>query len=124
MDFFINYNSQHKKLIEKLKIVLYKKDQNIFDYIDFNDDDVLYNPFIFSILNEKKIEQWKDLLIFCFGSKGCTKEIEVSLDEKNISYIPNIGQIIINSDVTIKKIRLCLDKNNILTALKSNYEIN
>ena len=119
MNFFKEYETHHDKVIENLKIALYSKDENIFDHIDFYDDDILYDPFIFSILNED-FEKWKEFVIFCFGKKGFEKQLHIQLDQDNCIYIPTIGRIKINKDLSERKIKLIRDSSNSLNVF--DYE--
>jgi len=91
MDFFTNYHEYHIKVIDTLKTALYKKDNKIFDKIDFYDDSVYEEPLLYACINNPNFNFWIDSLILGLSDK------KDKLDALNVSvfngtiYIPSIG---------------------------------
>ncbi len=91
MDFFSNYNEDHLKVVDVLKTTLYKKDNNIFDKIDFYDDELYKEPLLFSAVNSSDFNLWIESIVL-----GLSKEennfssLKVPLSNGTL-YLPSIG---------------------------------
>ena len=76
-----------ENLIQNVKLVLYKKDPQIFDKIDFENDQIYLNPLLFAVLTSKKINDFNQAIWhFCQETK-----IEINIDESGYIYISNLG---------------------------------
>ncbi len=105
MNFYEKTQAGKTKLIDNIKILLYKEDNNIFDVINFEDDSVYLDPFFFTVF-QNKISIKKDLNLIIFGYSNDQKSsIKVESDKNGRIYIPNIGWLI--TDDKFKKFELC-----------------
>lgn len=101
-----------KQLIENIKILLYKKDSDIFSIIDFEDDRIYQEPLLFAYFNDKKSNNL-NLYTILYGYMNFDaqkKGISVESDEYGRVYLPNIGWLMTN-EVT-QKLKLFKDKNS------------
>ncbi|WP_312746763.1 hypothetical protein [Sphingobacterium multivorum] len=80
------------QLIETIKLLLYKLDEDIFDQLDFDQDEIYANPLLFAFFNSgvKKKESLGPL-IFSFTQGN---EISVYSDHSGRIYLPNIGWLL------------------------------
>jgi len=96
------------KMIENIKILLYREDKHIFDYVDFKDDSIYQEPLLYAYfcnpergkvnLNEILYGYMKDT----YQSNG----IEVYSDVNGRIYVANIGWFLtdkLNKLILIKK---------------------
>ena len=96
MNFYNNTQIGKAKLIDNIKILLYKEDNKIFDTINFEDDAIYLEPLFFSFFKDK-ISYIKDfnLIIFGYGTNQ-KSSIKVESDKYGRIYLPNIGWLITN----------------------------
>lgn len=88
------------ELINSVKILLFKENQSIFDLIDFNDEAIYCDPFIFMYVKNR--EQVLENIIIGYAKNNM--EIEITTDEFGRIYIPNVGWL----HTSYKKTRLKL----------------
>lgn len=121
MDFFTQYHEYHLKIIDTLKTALYQKDSAIFDKLDFYDDAVFSEPFLFSSISDNN-ELWIDSLIFGLSkNRDLLKDISIPVIDENIIYLPTIGSLELSSK---QKGRVILNyKNNSIKVEKDDNEI-
>ena len=77
-------------LNENIKIGLYKEDKNIFEILDFEDDNAYKNPFLFSYFSQKNRKNYSLNSLIC-GYSNSLKEVELITDEFGRFYISKIG---------------------------------
>lgn len=77
-------------LNDNIKIALYKKDNTIFDSIDFNHENAFNEPLLFAYFTSSDLTRVNLLSLVC-GFTDVLEEIKVSTDEYGRFYIPNIG---------------------------------
>lgn len=121
MDFFSNYHEYHLKLTDNLKTVLYQKDNSIFDKLDFYDDDVFSEPFLFSCINNNKYDEWIETIVFslCKQKENHSSIITSSINGK-IIYLPNIGYLKLEK-ATSQKVQIkYLDEKIVLLDTDNN----
>lgn len=95
MDFFYNdFDICLTKTIDSLKLLLYKRHSDIFERLDFDDDDIYQDPLLFAYVTQKD-DKWLDYLIYGY-EKNPKKKIEVFTNKKGIIYISKIGYFITN----------------------------
>jgi hypothetical protein len=82
------------KLIENIKILLYKEQNNIFDILDFEKDIIYQEPLFFSFFNNKGIYFNQLAPIISGYSNNEKHQIKVNTDRFGRIYIPNIGWLI------------------------------
>tara|TARA_B110001469_G_C9623431_1_gene310935 strand:+ start:235 stop:1446 length:1212 start_codon:yes stop_codon:yes gene_type:complete len=82
----------NNKLIENIKILIYKENKNLFDLLDFYNDEIFKEPLLFAYFSSKKKLISLDQLLYGYitplNRPSC---IEVISDEKGKIYLPNIG---------------------------------
>ncbi|MFH4968281.1 hypothetical protein V8G61_08765 [Gaetbulibacter sp. M240] len=108
----INNSIGKNKLIENIKILLYKERVNIFDILDFEDDNIYQEPLFFAFFKKKELYfNQLDSIIFGYSNIKNYK-IKVITDKHGRIYIPNIGWLITDSKLkaydlsNLKQIRL------------------
>ena len=89
--FFGNVIAGTIELIDSIKLILYKKYPTIFDELDFENDEIYLEPFLFAGLNSKLNVNVKNLLWGFTDHKHNSSEIEMITDQNGVIYLPNIG---------------------------------
>jgi hypothetical protein len=104
----------YSSIINDMKILLYKRDENIFEILDFENDEIYKDPLLFAFFyNKIKFKQSLDSLILGYTSKKNSGE--VISDEYGRIYIPNIGWFLTdykNQSFVFDKVESKLLKNN------------
>lgn len=98
------------ELINSVKILLFKENQSIFELLDFNDETIYLDPFIFMYVKNRK--QTLDSVIIGYTKNDI--DIEITTDEFGRIYIPNIGWLHTSYKETCLRLRpkkLKLSKN-------------
>jgi len=116
-----NIKLGQKQLIENIKILLYKKDSNIFNIIDFEDDRIYQEPLLFAYFNDKKSNNL-NLYTILYGYMNFDaqkKGISVESDEYGRVYLPNIGWLMTNENT--QKLKLYKDKNSKIKLLYKGF---
>jgi hypothetical protein len=78
---------------DTIKMMLYKRDETIFDKINFEDDKIYDEPLIFAFLNDDKQYNLDWLLIGYMNTKE-ERKVSVKSDNFGRIYIANIGWLI------------------------------
>ncbi|MCF6351102.1 MAG: hypothetical protein L3J23_08775 [Flavobacteriaceae bacterium] len=85
------------KIINTIKILLHKKNKNIFENIDFENDSIFLEPIIFVLFNNKfnRNVEFKILEEILQGHYFKNKNVKINyiFNEKGIAYLPNLGYI-------------------------------
>ncbi len=83
------------KLIENIKILLYKKNAIIFDFLDFEKEKPYTEPLLFAYFNGKDNEKkGVENIIYGFSDKEIT--FQLFSDESGKIYLPNVGWFLTN----------------------------
>ncbi len=100
------------QLIENIKMFLYKEDSNIFDIVDFEDDNIYQEPLLFAYCNSEKadVSILNTILYGYMNLEAQKKGIIVESDENGRIYLPNMGWLI--TEKTTQKFKLFKNKNN------------
>lgn len=84
------------QLIDNIKLILYKRDNTIFESIQFDKDEIYSDPFLFAgISSTSKM----DLTTLLWGYQNAEKQknpLTIVTDQNGLIYIPNIGYFITN----------------------------
>ena len=107
-DFINKIYEGKQELINNIKLILYKKDENIFEKLDFENDNIYLDPILFAALNSKLEFEINNLLQGYLINKS--KEILIKTDNNGYVYLPEIGYFItseINTELNI----ICLLNN-------------
>jgi hypothetical protein len=109
------------KLIENIKILLYKENPNIFDIIDFENDNIYLEPLLFSYFANKTYTNLNTIIYGYTDPKLRPDSLEVKSDEFGRIYLPNLGWIITtvkNDNFQIEK-----QKNSFFKLIHKNKEL-
>lgn len=91
----INIISNKIEIANLIKILLYKEYPELFDKLDFENNNIFLEPLLFSYYNSKKINRFSKALLeeilqsYLLHKK--TLKINQSYNKDNIAYIPNTG---------------------------------
>ncbi|WP_291960113.1 hypothetical protein [Maribacter sp.] len=77
-DLFLEFSDARTYLIERIKLLLYGYDKDVFDKIDFYKDSIYLNPFLFSCLDNGEPDEL-DFIIGC-NSKEATFNYKVNFE--------------------------------------------
>jgi hypothetical protein len=90
-----------EKDIDSMKIYSYNQDNSIFDYLNFNDDEIFKEPLLISsFFNEKIKKEAFSIKTIMWGYSNGKTEIEnlqLDLDTEGVGYIPNLGYFFTNN---------------------------
>lgn len=81
------------KLIENIKILLYKQNPDIFEILDFEYEIIYKEPLLFAYFNNKSTQILSIESLIC-GYSDRTRIVELVSDEFGKIYLPNIGWIL------------------------------
>jgi len=115
--------SGKSKLIENIKILLYKENENIFDYLDFEDDRIYQEPLLFAYFNSE-IENNPNLDAILYGytkPELRPEEIHVKSDGFGRIYLANIGWF--HTQHKNQHLLLITDKNSELSFVLNDNAI-
>ncbi|WP_313387076.1 hypothetical protein [Chishuiella sp.] len=89
-DFFYNeFDLRLGEVVDSVKMLLYKRHEDIFERIDFYNDNIFLEPLLYTYLTQKDNE-WLDSIIVGYEKKP-KRKINVFTNKLGIVYIPNIG---------------------------------
>jgi hypothetical protein len=90
MDFFYEeYDKCLAETIDSLKILLYKRHIDIFERLDFENDEIYQEPLLFAYITQNETK-WLDAIIYGYEKKVKDK-ILVFTNKNGTIYIPKIG---------------------------------
>ena len=81
------------KLIENIKILLYKQNQDIFEILDFENEVIYKEPLLFAYFNNKSTQILSIETIIC-GYSDRNRIIELISDEFGKIYLSNVGWLL------------------------------
>jgi len=84
------------EMLECIKILLYKKNNKIFEMLDFDDDVIYQEPLLYAFFNNKKKVMDNLYQIICCCQKENEKGITLLTDEFGKIYLPYFGWIFTN----------------------------
>lgn len=102
------------KLNQNIKILLYKNSENVFNYLDFENDSIYVEPLLFAYFNKKDNEK-KGIENIVYGFSDKDIIFQLFSDEFGRIYLPNVGWFLTNykSDVfNFNKLNFKLFKGN------------
>ena len=89
MDIYKDFDACSNLMIDSIKGLLYDRHSDIFERIDFHDDDIYLEPLLYAYLNQSDV-RWLDCIIYAF-ERNKKKEFKVFTNNAGIFYIPKIG---------------------------------
>ena len=98
------------KLSQNIKILQYKNNENIFNYLDFEKDLIYVEPLLFAYFNEKNNKKI-DVESIVYGFSNTDIKFKLFSDEYGKIYLPNIGWFLTNH------------KNGIFNFDKNNFKL-
>ncbi|MFL0136913.1 hypothetical protein, partial [Tenacibaculum maritimum] len=120
MDFFSEYNEKHLKVIDTVKSVLYKKDKNVFEKLDFYDDNIFSEPFLFLCIN-REYDKWINLLTFSLN-KSKTHDKIVAKPVNETIYLPSLGYLKLKQNI-LDEVNLAYIDNKVVVFNKENLKL-
>ncbi|WP_348705528.1 hypothetical protein [Tenacibaculum sp. 190524A02b] len=86
-----------EKIIETLKLLTFKEDNNLFEKIDFDNDTIFLEPLLFSYFNSKKNNTFpsttlQEILQGYYTNKE-KLNLKYSYNQNNIAYVPKLGYL-------------------------------
>ncbi|MCH2229752.1 MAG: hypothetical protein MK105_05355 [Crocinitomicaceae bacterium] len=86
--------------IDLIKRMLYNEDENIFDRIDFENDNIFTEPLLFSYFNSEKKLISLDQILFGYSNKS-RRKFSVSSNDRGVIFLPKHAYLFTNlcSDV-------------------------
>lgn len=88
-------NDGFLKLNQNIKILLYKNKEDIFDFLDFEDDKIFSEPLLFAFFNNKLLQR-QSIESVVYGYSNKSIQFELISDETGKIYLPNIGWLLTN----------------------------
>ncbi|UXE67613.1 MAG: hypothetical protein KA713_03135 [Chryseotalea sp. WA131a] len=80
------------KLLENVRILLYKENQQFFELLDYENDRIFNEPFLFAYFYANKSNATLEQLLFGHIEKSKRpKAIKAKSDEQGLIYLPEIG---------------------------------
>jgi hypothetical protein len=82
-----------KKLIENIKILLYKQNLDIFEILDFENEVIYKEPLLFAYFNNKSTQILSIESVIC-GYSDRNRIVKLVSDEFGKIYLPNVGWLL------------------------------
>ncbi len=117
MNFYNDFDNCQGSVIDSLKLLLYKRHENIFDRIDFEDDTIYQEPLLYTYVTQQD-DIWLDAIIYGF-ERNPKDRILVFSNKNGIIYIPKIGYFHTEKVAD----RLYLEKNNSKFSIKDEKNV-
>lgn len=89
-------NEEKIQLIENIKILLYKENNDIFSTLDFENDLIYQEPLLFAFFKNRSDHKLEDIIYGHISPEKRPKDVFKYSDENGRIYIPNIGWLICN----------------------------
>lgn len=108
-------NDGFSKLNQNIKILLYKKKEDIFDFINFENDKIFSEPLLFAYFNNK-LQKSQSIESVIYGYSEKNIKFDLFSDEFGRIYLPNIGWFLTkkpNDSFAFDKSNMKLFKENI-----------
>ncbi|MGP1993919.1 hypothetical protein D9V96_018710 [Zobellia laminariae] len=88
--------SGKSKMIENIKILAYKEDSEVFNFVNFDNDTIYLEPLLFAYFNrENKDEKYIKSILYGYSENRESISVKVKSDIFGRIYVPNLGWIII-----------------------------
>lgn len=92
MKFYTHFDDYLANVIDSVKELLYARHEDIFERIDFYDDEIYLEPLLYTYLNQQNTE-WLDSIIYGY-EKIRKSSIKVFSNSEGVIYIPKVGYLI------------------------------
>ncbi len=89
MEFYIDFDKYLGSVIDSIKQLLYSRNADIFNRLDFDDDSIYLEPLLYTYVNQED-DKWLDCIIYGY-EKEKKKSIDVFSNAEGVIYIPQIG---------------------------------
>jgi hypothetical protein len=92
-EFFLKeFEIGQAQFCDSIKTLLFKANENVFDLLDFGDDEIYLEPMLFAYFNSKSSLETLDQIIFGYiNYEKRPIQIKVYSNEDGIVYLPKIG---------------------------------
>lgn len=110
-EFFLKeFDNGQAQFCDSIKTLLFKSNENIFNLLDFDNDEIYLEPMLFAYFNSTNPLETLDQIVFGYVDyKKRPTQIKVYSDEDGIVYLPKIGYFYSN----LKKTHLDLKYNRL-----------
>lgn len=119
MNFYNDFDNCQGSVIDSLKLLLYKRHENIFDRIDFEDDTIYQEPLLYTYVTQQD-DIWLDAIIYGF-ERNPKDRILVFSNKNGIIYIPKVGYF--HTEKIAEKLYLEKDNNVFSIKDEKNNEV-
>jgi HEXXH motif-containing protein len=83
-------------LSEAIKLLIYQKAPEIFERLDFNDDYIFREPFLFAYFNNKTNQIPLEQILYGYMEEGSRpEELKVYAENQGVIFLPQIGYFIV-----------------------------
>lgn len=108
MNFYETFDNDLQVVTDSLKYLLYQRHENIFERLNFENDDIFQEPLLFSYITQDD-NSWLDGIIYGYENTK-PKQIQVLSNDQGIVYLPNYGYL--HTKLNSSRIELItVDKN-------------
>jgi hypothetical protein len=106
-EFFLKeFENGQAQFCDSIKALLFKSNENIFDLLDFGNDEIYLEPMLFAYFNSKNPLESLDQIIFGYvNNEKRPVQIKVYSNEDGIVYLPKIGYFYSNLKKTYLDLR-------------------
>ena len=121
MSFYNDFDDCLSNVIDSIKFLLFDRNNEIFERLDFDKDDIYLEPLLFTFVNQND-NKWLDSIIYGYEKKR-KQEIDVFTNSTGVIYIPQVGYFKTNKFNTAMKLKTNAD--SIVLVLNNdivNYE--
>ena len=91
MDYYQDFEQTIGAVIDSVKKMLYVRHKDIFQRIDFYDDEIYLEPLLYTYLHQQD-NKWLDAVIYGY-EKVKKREIAVFTNANGLVYLPNVGYL-------------------------------
>lgn len=92
MDLYKDFDTCLGNVLDSIKTILYTRHSDIFERLNFDDDNIYQEPLLYTYLNQND-NKWLDCIIYGY-EKETKLSIEVFSNSEGVIYLPKIGYLI------------------------------
>jgi hypothetical protein len=89
MNVYADFDARLGAVIDSIKQLLYARHEDIFERLDFEDDDIYLEPMLYCYVNQSD-DAWLDSIIYGYEAKR-KESISVFSNAEGVIYLPRIG---------------------------------
>jgi hypothetical protein len=89
MNVYEDFDARLGAVIDSIKQLLYSRHEDIFERLDFEEDDIYLEPMLYTYVNQND-DKWLDSIIYGYETKR-KAQISVFSNAEGVIYLPRIG---------------------------------